>query len=76
MDVFNVGAMRECVKASGLKQRFIAEQIGVAEKTLSYILTGRTKCSIDVYANLCAALNKPLAEFIRYGTESTENRPA
>lgn len=73
---FDVEAMRECVKASGLKQRFIAEQIGVAEKTLSYILTGRTRCSVGVYAKICTLLNKPLDEFIRRGNEETENRPA
>lgn len=66
MVVVDMCAMRECVKQSGLKQKYIAERIGIAEKTLSYVLTSRSKCTVGVYAGLCNVLGKPLSEFIRH----------
>lgn len=65
MTVFDVGALRSSVKASGIKQKYMAERAGIAEKTLSYMLTGRTRLPIEVYAEICGILGKELTEFVR-----------
>lgn len=65
MTVFDVGALRESVRASGLKQKYIAERVGVAEKTLSYMLTGRTKFPVEVYAEVCNVLGQPITAFVK-----------
>lgn len=65
MAALDIEALRVSVKASGLKQKYIAEQVGVAEKTLSYMLKGRTRFPIEVYAGVCSILGMPLDAFIR-----------
>lgn len=39
--------VRSAVKASGLKQVWMAEKLGVSEKHLSNLLTGRAPLSLD-----------------------------
>jgi len=46
------------VEESGLKQKAIAERIGVSEQTFSAMLAGRRKIYVDEFFNLCQVLNK------------------
>lgn len=39
--------LRAAIKASGLKQTWIAEQLGISQKHLSQLLTGRVALTID-----------------------------
>lgn len=73
MVLLDVAALRESVRASGLKQKYIAEKVGVAEKTLSYMLTGRTKLPVGVYANICAVLGRPITAFVKVADQSHDS---
>lgn len=44
------------VEKSGLKQKVIAERIGVSEQTFSAMLSGRRKIYADEFFNLCIVL--------------------
>lgn len=58
----------QAIVKSGLKQKYIAEQIGVSEQTLSAMLAGRRKIYVDEFFNLCAVLNETPNNL--YGFES------
>jgi transcriptional regulator with XRE-family HTH domain len=45
------------VSKSGIKQKVIAERIGVSEQALSAMLSGRRKISVDEFFGLCIVLN-------------------
>ena len=55
---------KEYLAAKGYKQKFIAQQVGVSEATLSDVLSGKRKCSLEMYVNLCSALALPFGKFI------------
>ena len=63
--MFDRGKLREYMKANKLRQREIARTIGMTESTLSMILTGQRKCSLDTYVQICTLLGVPIGEFIR-----------
>ncbi len=44
------------VDKSGLKQKFIAEKIGVSEQTFCAMLAGRRKIYVDEFFSLCLVL--------------------
>lgn len=46
------------VAKSGIKQKVIAERIGVSEQALSAMLSGRRKISVDEFFGLCLVLNE------------------
>ena len=64
-DLFDRKRLRDYFRTNNLKQRDVAQAIGVTESTLSMILSGERKCSLATYAQLCALLNVPMGEFIR-----------
>ncbi|MDD3881928.1 MAG: helix-turn-helix transcriptional regulator [Eubacteriales bacterium] len=45
------------IEKSGIKQKVIAERIGVSEQALCSMLAGRRKISADEFFNICLVLN-------------------
>lgn len=62
--MFNYEKMQSYISDSGIKQKFIAEQAQLAESTLSLILSGKRKCGVDEYIQICKALGLPFEAFI------------
>ena len=60
----------ECICAavadSGLKQKFIADRIGVSEPAFSAMLSGKRKIDVDEFFSLCQVLKKSPDELYRY----------
>ena len=44
------------VERSGMKQKAIAERIGVSEQTFSAMLAGRRKINVDEFFGICLVL--------------------
>ena len=49
--------LKEAIKARGLKQRFIAEKVGVSEQLLSQMLNGDVKIDIDTFFAIAVVLH-------------------
>ncbi|MBR4641546.1 MAG: helix-turn-helix transcriptional regulator [Selenomonadaceae bacterium] len=62
--MFDYVAFKSYIEENGLKQKFLAQRLGVSEQTLSGILSGRVKCSLEIYVGICRALSLPLGKFI------------
>lgn len=45
------------VEDSGLKQKFIADKIGISEPSFSAMLSGKRKVDVDEFFGLCMVLN-------------------
>ena len=58
--------IRAAVVDSGLKQKFIADAIGMSEPTLSAVLSGKRKIDVDEFFKLCRVLNKTPNELYSY----------
>ena len=54
------------VADSGLKQKYIAERIGMSEPTLSAVLAGKRKVDVDEFFGLCQVLKKTPEELYHY----------
>lgn len=54
------------VSDSGLKQKFIAERMGLSEPTFSALLAGKRKIDVDEFFILCQILNKTPDELYHY----------
>lgn len=59
--------IRAAVVDSGMKQRAIAERIGVSENVFSQMLYGNRKISVDEFFQLCQVLQKTPDELYMYG---------
>ena len=57
------------VQDSGLKQKFIAEQIGISEPSFSALLAGKRKVDVDEFFGLCQVLKKNPDELYNYGRQ-------
>ena len=49
--------LKEAIKARGLKQRFIAEKVGISEQLLSQMLNGDVKIDIDTFFAIAVVLH-------------------
>ena len=58
------GKIRKHIRTNKLKQKEIANALGIAESTLSMMLNGQRKCGLDTYVRLCSLLEVPMNEFI------------
>ncbi len=63
--------VRAAVTDSGLKQKFIAERIGVTEPTFSAMLSGGRKIDVDEFFGLCRVLKKSPDELYNYKQRET-----
>jgi transcriptional regulator with XRE-family HTH domain len=52
--------VRGAIQGAGLKQKFIAERLGVSEKHLSQMLTGRAVLTLDWAERILALAGKRL----------------
>lgn len=57
---FNLG---EEMRKQGLSQSELSRRSGVRQATISLILRGKAKPTLDVIGDLCVALNVPAAQF-------------
>ena len=46
----------KAIADSGLKQKFVAEKIGMSEPTLSALLAGKRKIDVDEFFKICTVL--------------------
>ena len=57
MNYYEIGQrIRKVRKAKRLSQEQLAEQVGISTTHMSHIETGNTKLSIEVFAEICRAL--------------------
>lgn len=59
--------LKAAVDASGLKQKFIAEQVGISEAALSAMLNGKQKIDVETFFAIARVLHKSPEEI--YGME-------
>ena len=52
----------KAVEKSGMKQKAIAERMGISEQVLSAILTGKRKIYADEFFDLCKAIGQKPSE--------------
>ncbi len=58
--------VKQAVEDSGLKQRYIAEKVGISEQALSAMLNGRQKIGTDEFFAFCEVLKKSPEELYHY----------
>lgn len=51
---------------SGLKQRFIAERIGMSEQIFSALLAGKRKVTVEEFFGICQVLNMTPEQLYNY----------
>lgn len=60
------------IERSGIKQKAIAERIGVSEQTFSAMVSGRRKISAEEFYGICLAVN--IEPNVMYGFNENENK--
>ncbi len=60
------------VEDSGLKQKYIADRIGVSEPTFSAILSGKRKVDVDEFFSICQVLQKTPEQLYYYQKQSPQ----
>lgn len=48
----------------GIKQRWLAEKLGMTDNQISAILNGKRKMSVDEFARICTAIGKTPNDFM------------
>ena len=56
----------KAVADSGMKQKYIAERIGVSEPTFSAMLAGKRKIDVDEFFGICEALKMEPDDLYHY----------
>lgn len=51
------------LESRGIRQSWLAGEIGVSKQSLNQGLHGRRRLSLDEYVAICRALNVPFGEF-------------
>lgn len=62
--MFDYINFKKFLDENGFKQKFIAQKAQITESAMSDILTGRRKCSLEEYVNICQVLKMPFGKFI------------
>ena len=57
------------VTDSGLKQKYIADNIGMSEQAFSALLSGRRNVNVEEFFALCKILRKTPDELYNYSSE-------
>lgn len=47
------------IQEKGIKQKYICEKTGISKQSISCLLNGKRKLTIDEYALICTALELP-----------------
>ena len=58
--------LKAAIDASGLKQKFIAEKVGISEAALSNMLNGNQKIDIDTFFAIAVVLRMTPDEIYEY----------
>ena len=58
--------LRAVVDESGLKQKFIAEKVGISEAALSSMLNGNQKIDVDTFFAIAVVVRKTPSEIYEY----------
>lgn len=72
--MFNFKKMKSFFEEQGVKQKFIAQKTGIAEATLSLIMQGKRKYTIEEYVKICKFAGCSFDAFI--DNENVENHEA
>ncbi len=70
--MFDFAAFKEYLENRGIKQTFVAQQIGISIANLNAILTGRQKCSLEQYVSLCHLFELPFGKFLALGGKTAQ----
>ena len=62
-----IEAVRSTIKNKGIKNKFVAEKIGISERKLSDILNGRKTIDVDIVCSIIKALGVSPNELFGYG---------
>lgn len=57
--------LKKMIESRGLKQKYVANKIGVTNSYLSSILSGRLKMSVEVAVRAARALGEPADIFLK-----------
>ena len=69
--------IKDYMKENGIKQQFIAEEIGTTPQTLGAMLNGQRKIEATEYFNICKALKVDISYFaIKIGVINAETTTA
>lgn len=55
------------IDARGMKQKFIAEKVGISETALSMLLNGKQKIDVEVFFKICMVLQMTPDEICNIG---------
>lgn len=61
--------LKALIDKSGLKQKFIAEKIGISEATLSSMLNGNQRIDVDTFFAIAVILRMTPDQIYAFGTE-------
>lgn len=64
MYVLDRADLKKAIFASGMKQKTLAEKVGLSEITLCLILQGKRKCEAGEYASICKVLGVSYMRFM------------
>lgn len=62
------------ISSNGIKQKFLAEQIGISEQKLCLSLNGDRKLSFEEYEKICGCLGVNTDKFLTPRVPSGENK--
>lgn len=75
--MFQYWKLKHYIEEHGLIQKFVAKKAGIEEVTLSNILNGRQRCSLENYVKLCKFFNVSFELFIDTAADGgKEKQPA
>ena len=66
-------AIADYIKASGIKQTYVAEKCGFTKQKMNVITAQKQKLSAEDYGKICEALNVPF-EFFYNRAQATEEK--
>lgn len=62
--MINHEKIAELIRAKGIEQKALAEEVGVSEAMMSFIVRGLKEPSLTVLTRIAKALDVPVAELI------------
>lgn len=65
MYIVDTESIRTAVKDSGYKQCYLARQLNISDKSLSLLLSGKSRLCVGDYATLCNILGVPFNTFLK-----------
>ena len=63
--ILDIVELKTYIEANGIKQKYIAEKANISEPKLSSILSGKRKCEVSEYANICNVLGVDFKTFVK-----------